>query len=90
MNSRCSENQREACAIVRLVPLLGINGGRWVSNTKLDSTGDPPGMCTLNLTSGGGSLERGCQLRSRPGHLTMVKNYEVRPKVTLVLPRNRT
>ncbi|GBO23556.1 hypothetical protein AVEN_188867-1 [Araneus ventricosus] len=37
-----------------------------------------------------GSLERGCQLRRRPRHLTVVQNYEERPKIALVLPENRT
>ncbi|GBM43124.1 hypothetical protein AVEN_148693-1 [Araneus ventricosus] len=37
-----------------------------------------------------GSLERGCQLRCRPRHLTEVQNYEVRPKIALVLLQNGT
>ncbi|GBN05912.1 Voltage-dependent calcium channel type A subunit alpha-1 [Araneus ventricosus] len=37
-----------------------------------------------------GSLERGCQLRCRPRHLTAVQNHEVRPKIALVLLQNRT
>ncbi|GBO32729.1 hypothetical protein AVEN_247776-1 [Araneus ventricosus] len=35
-----------------------------------------------------GSLERGCQFRRRPRHLTTVENYEVRPKIGLVLFQN--
>ncbi|GBL80318.1 hypothetical protein AVEN_90487-1 [Araneus ventricosus] len=30
----------------------------------------------------------GCQLRCRPRHLTAVQNYEVRPKIALVLFEN--
>ncbi|GBM29959.1 hypothetical protein AVEN_167437-1 [Araneus ventricosus] len=37
-----------------------------------------------------GSLERGCQLRCYPRHLTTVQNYEVRPKIALVLLQNGT
>ncbi|GBN72702.1 hypothetical protein AVEN_122010-1 [Araneus ventricosus] len=37
-----------------------------------------------------GSLERGCQLRRRPCHLTSVRNYEVRPKIAVVLLQNGT
>ncbi|GBL83396.1 hypothetical protein AVEN_110700-1 [Araneus ventricosus] len=33
---------------------------------------------------------RGCQLRCRPRHLTEVQNYEVRPKIALVLLQNGT
>ncbi|GBN55075.1 hypothetical protein AVEN_55420-1 [Araneus ventricosus] len=36
------------------------------------------------------SLERGCHVRCRPHHLTMVQNGEVRPKIALVLLQNRT
>ncbi|GBL96912.1 hypothetical protein AVEN_182501-1 [Araneus ventricosus] len=32
--------------------------------------------------------EEGCQLRCRPRHLTAVRNYEVCPKIALVLPQN--
>ncbi|GBL86043.1 hypothetical protein AVEN_89096-1 [Araneus ventricosus] len=31
-----------------------------------------------------------CQLRCRPGHLTMVQKCEVYPKITLALPLNGT
>ncbi|GBL89145.1 hypothetical protein AVEN_14400-1 [Araneus ventricosus] len=37
-----------------------------------------------------GSLERGFQLRCCPRHLTVVQNYEVRPKRDLVLLQNET
>ncbi|GBM68770.1 hypothetical protein AVEN_97905-1 [Araneus ventricosus] len=37
-----------------------------------------------------GSLERGCQLRCRPRHLTVVQNYLVRPKIALALLQNGT
>ncbi|GBM21622.1 hypothetical protein AVEN_172474-1 [Araneus ventricosus] len=61
--------------------------------SKPDSTEDPPCMCVwcvLNLSRGPdiiplvscGSLERGCQLKSRPRNLTAVQNYEVRSKIT--------
>ncbi|GBN54118.1 hypothetical protein AVEN_78824-1 [Araneus ventricosus] len=32
-----------------------------------------------------GSLERGCQPRCRPRHLTAVQNYDIRRKIALVL-----
>ncbi|GBL93895.1 hypothetical protein AVEN_153652-1 [Araneus ventricosus] len=37
-----------------------------------------------------GSLERGCQLRCRPRHLIAIQNYEVCPKIALVLIQNGT
>ncbi|GBN80965.1 hypothetical protein AVEN_210748-1 [Araneus ventricosus] len=36
------------------------------------------------------SLERGCQLRCRPPHLTGAQNDEVRPKIALVWLQNGT
>ncbi|GBM41672.1 hypothetical protein AVEN_46944-1 [Araneus ventricosus] len=33
-------------------------------------------------------FEGGCQLNCRPRHLTMVQNYEVSPKIALVLLQN--
>ncbi|GBL93699.1 hypothetical protein AVEN_166746-1 [Araneus ventricosus] len=52
--------------------------------------------CTLNLTQCPnalplrGSLERGCQLRRRPRHLTAAQNFDVRPRIALVLLQNGT
>ncbi|GBM95697.1 hypothetical protein AVEN_93186-1 [Araneus ventricosus] len=37
-----------------------------------------------------GSLERGCQLRCCPLHLTATENYEVRPKISLAVLQNGT
>ncbi|GBM33745.1 hypothetical protein AVEN_131648-1 [Araneus ventricosus] len=37
-----------------------------------------------------GSLERGCQLRCRPRHLTAIQKYEVRLQIALVLVQNGT
>ncbi|GBM08032.1 hypothetical protein AVEN_71470-1 [Araneus ventricosus] len=37
-----------------------------------------------------GSLERGCQFRCRPRHLTAIQKDEVRPKQALVLLQNRS
>ncbi|GBO24807.1 hypothetical protein AVEN_180117-1 [Araneus ventricosus] len=47
----------------------------------------PPGSprwCGVEVWRGG------CQLRCRPRHLTEVQNYEVRPKIALVLLQNGT
>ncbi|GBM23483.1 hypothetical protein AVEN_204657-1 [Araneus ventricosus] len=64
--------------------------------SKLDSSAAVYGACcALNdtlwpnaLPFSPGSLKRGCQLRRRPRHLTMVQNYDARPKVALVLLQN--
>ncbi|GBN38610.1 hypothetical protein AVEN_39522-1 [Araneus ventricosus] len=58
--------------------------GRRVPDSRLDSTEEPPSKriwCTLNPSGPNdfrlvwlGSLERGCQLRCRPRHLTAVQN----------------
>ncbi|GBO38530.1 hypothetical protein AVEN_128745-1 [Araneus ventricosus] len=67
--------------------------------SKLDSSEAVYGACcALNDTQWPnalplvwrGSLKRGCQLRRRPRHLTMVQNYDARPKVALVLLQNET
>ncbi|GBM98861.1 hypothetical protein AVEN_44867-1 [Araneus ventricosus] len=74
--------------------------GARVPGSKPDSIEEPPCKrvwCTLNPTRPNvlplvwyGSLERGYQLRYRPPHLTKVKNYEVRPKIALMLLQNGT
>ncbi|GBL85469.1 hypothetical protein AVEN_34643-1 [Araneus ventricosus] len=74
---------------------------RRVKSSKPDSTEYPPRMGPLagQIIRRGpndlplqwcGSLERGCQLRFRPRHLTVVQNYEVHPKIALVLLQNLT
>ncbi|GBN29884.1 hypothetical protein AVEN_178989-1 [Araneus ventricosus] len=73
--------------------------GRRVPGSKPDSTEDPPciGPVEREIIRRGpnvlplvwfGSLERGCQLRCRPRHLTEIQNDEVRPKIALVLLQN--
>ncbi|GBL77041.1 hypothetical protein AVEN_12692-1 [Araneus ventricosus] len=75
--------------------------GRRVPGSIPDSNENPPCMwvwCTLNLTSWAKSppaavvrrFGEGCQLRCRPLDLTKVQNYEVRPKIALVLLQNGT
>ncbi|GBL94156.1 hypothetical protein AVEN_163487-1 [Araneus ventricosus] len=73
--------------------------GRRVPGSKPDSNDDPPCMGHVerqiilsSQTSARwcGSLEGGRQLRCRPRHLTAVQNYEVCPKIALVLPQNWT
>ncbi|GBO20905.1 hypothetical protein AVEN_193696-1 [Araneus ventricosus] len=53
--------------------------------------------CTLFKLGGQNGLplvlygvKRECQLRCRPRHLTVVQNYEVRPKIALVFLQNGT
>ncbi|GBM12344.1 hypothetical protein AVEN_116784-1 [Araneus ventricosus] len=53
-------------------------------NAKYGAKRLPPGAALR------GSLERDCQLKWRPSHLTEVQNVEVHPKITLVLFRNGT
>ncbi|GBN90589.1 hypothetical protein AVEN_180277-1 [Araneus ventricosus] len=74
--------------------------GERIPGSKPDSTEEP--QCKrvwLKLNPSGpnvlplvwcGSLERGCKLRCRPRHLTTVQNYEVCPKIPLVLIQNAT
>ncbi|GBL87933.1 hypothetical protein AVEN_192093-1 [Araneus ventricosus] len=96
-NSACSALFRNlnvvwgrGCLMVRSRPR-----GRRVPGSKPVSTEEQP--CTLN-TSGPnvlplvrcGSLERGCQLRCRPRHLTTFQNDEIRPKIALVFLQNWT
>ncbi|GBM01976.1 hypothetical protein AVEN_269576-1 [Araneus ventricosus] len=76
--------------VVRSQPL-----DRRVPGLKPNSTEEPP--CkrvwyTLNPWGPNvlplvwcGSLESGCQLKCCPFHLTVVQNYEIRPKIALVL-----
>ncbi|GBL74700.1 hypothetical protein AVEN_243582-1 [Araneus ventricosus] len=72
-----------------------------IPGSKPDSTEQPP--CTGPLARQiirresnvlslvwCGSLERWCQLRCRPRHLTVVQNYDVRPKIALVLLQSGT
>ncbi|GBM14197.1 hypothetical protein AVEN_61010-1 [Araneus ventricosus] len=42
----------------------------------------PPERC--------GILKRGCQLRCHPSHLTAFQNYDVRPKIAILLLQNGT
>ncbi|GBN36750.1 hypothetical protein AVEN_29507-1 [Araneus ventricosus] len=66
-----------------------------------DSTEDPPCMGpaarqiirsgqTSSRWCGVEAWRRGCQLRCRPRHLSAFQNYEVRPKIALVLLQNGT
>ncbi|GBL66658.1 hypothetical protein AVEN_202084-1 [Araneus ventricosus] len=75
--------------------------GRRPPGSKPYSTEDLPCMwacCTLKNTYEAKRpvagvvrhLKRGCQLRRRPRHLTVVQNSEVHPKITLVLLQNET
>ncbi|GBM66922.1 hypothetical protein AVEN_199898-1 [Araneus ventricosus] len=75
--------------------------GRRAPGSKPDSTENPPCMGPASrqiirssqMSSRWCSMEdwrRGCQLGCRPHHLTVVKNYEVRPTIALVLLRNGT
>ncbi|GBN64508.1 hypothetical protein AVEN_114426-1 [Araneus ventricosus] len=75
--------------------------GRRVPGPRPDSTEDPPcmGPAARQIIRSGQTSSRwcgvevwrgGCQLRCRPRHLTEVQNYEVRPKIALVLLQNGT
>ncbi|GBN05018.1 hypothetical protein AVEN_164095-1 [Araneus ventricosus] len=74
---------------------------RRAPGSKPDSIDDPSGIGSLHIKSCVGSqtssrwcgakiLERGSQLRYNPRHLTVVENYEFRPKITHVLLQNGT
>ncbi|GBL57887.1 hypothetical protein AVEN_160927-1 [Araneus ventricosus] len=67
--------------------------GRRVPSSKPDSAEGPPCLwawCTLNLSrrlnalplAGAAAWKDGCKIRCRPSHLTVVQNYEFRPKIT--------
>ncbi|GBN87709.1 hypothetical protein AVEN_131809-1 [Araneus ventricosus] len=73
--------------------------GRRAPGSRPDSTEDPPcmGPVARQIVRSGQTSSRwcgvevwrgGCQLRCRPRHLTAVQNYEVRPKIALVLLQN--
>ncbi|GBN97226.1 hypothetical protein AVEN_82096-1 [Araneus ventricosus] len=75
--------------------------GRRVAGSKPDSTEDPPcmGPAALEIMRSGQTLSRlcgveawrgRCQTRRRPRRLTVVQNYEIRPKIALVLLQNGT
>ncbi|GBM28137.1 hypothetical protein AVEN_224194-1 [Araneus ventricosus] len=75
--------------------------GRRAPGSRPDSTEDPPcmGPAARYIIRSGQTSSRwcgvevrrgGCQLRCRPRHLTEVQNYEVRPKIALVLLQNGT
>ncbi|GBM64403.1 hypothetical protein AVEN_135127-1 [Araneus ventricosus] len=76
--------------------------GRRAPGSKPDSTEDSPcgACCTPNHTYWPNVLqlvwcvaalfERGRQLKCRPPHLTTAQNYEVGPKIALVLFQNWT
>ncbi|GBN99667.1 hypothetical protein AVEN_10106-1 [Araneus ventricosus] len=69
--------------------------GRRFTGSKPYSTEETPckrAWCTLNQSEPSvlplvwlETLEKGCQLRCSLRHLTAVQNFEVRPKIALVL-----
>ncbi|GBL80362.1 hypothetical protein AVEN_92272-1 [Araneus ventricosus] len=76
--------------------------GQSVSGSKPDSTEEPPYKrvwCTSSSSGPTGKCPadgmarmfgEGYQLRCRPRHQSAVENYEVRPKMVLVLLQNGT
>ncbi|GBM44813.1 hypothetical protein AVEN_139643-1 [Araneus ventricosus] len=72
-----------------------LTSGRRVQGSKPDSAQERPckrAWCTLNPSGPNviplvwcGSLERRFQISCLPCHLTVVQNYEVRTKITLML-----
>ncbi|GBN96818.1 hypothetical protein AVEN_243057-1 [Araneus ventricosus] len=68
--------------------------GRRVPGSKPDSSDDPPcmGSAALKIIRSGQTPSRRCGLKARRGgyqprcrHLTAVRNYEVRPKIAIVV-----
>ncbi|GBM26288.1 hypothetical protein AVEN_66526-1 [Araneus ventricosus] len=75
--------------------------GRRVPGSRPHSTEDPPcmGSVARQIVRSGQTSSRwcgveawrgGCQTRCRPRQLTVVQNYEVRPKIALVLLQSGT